>query len=827
MSLYMKMHPVITIIVILMFTLTGIFALFSVTTVSAQTTIFSDNFEGGNLNLWYEHTFGSLSTERAMSPTHSCNITGGMLTASFDAPFPNQAQVYFYVPSMNTPGLVTLIEGYMNGHALYQGAWVIIRDVGGIYTLQSTYYNGAWHYDDICEVTKDAWHSIYINQASSTSFSLWYDGILQGDDYHGTNYFGNSDVYYADVGNGGGTCYIDDYYWWTEHTDPVFIHWGPTITNTIPSITMVGNLTYANVTVNETSTMDYMTWPGWLSSSDNSHWVGTPTIIDIGLFNYTVKATSIIGGGDSYSNGSIYITPENTTIAITTGLKFTDEIHIDMSFSYPVAVVHLSSDIELLIFVNDTDISPTNWFVYGVMVERQSELITLTYTVMMQYPDFIPSGQIPKAYAIGLDVILVYGYPVICMNWLTYNGNLTWTSHITTFGNGVGGNIFGMLDSSGTIAFGVSYTHSDNIGLYARVINYTLSNDTWGIAGPECAIMEDSTPISFTSDYVFTQFSTYYLFYIAQIDGVYHTYVSLVTNSNMNNSSNAFVLLGNIVISIPTDGYSTLLFKHLDATLGILRSGSSMFTVFGFGAVGYFRAYTTTAITVSSNADFSSHNYYTITVWSDDGIVEVQDVFGLTGNFTGYTPSIYYYRGDMVLFSNLTTEQYSLRWLNGSFFIPNLICDFNAIPLTGHAPLDVIFTDHSNHADNWTWYFGDGTISYAQNPEHTYYISGFYNVSLTINYMGMNSTKIRTNYIQVLLPPTADELLSSNLIMGLIYLLMIFLPVILLNTLVERIGFVIGMLLILTVFGLGIPGFWMVSFIGYAGIGIVLWKGDW
>jgi len=50
--------------------------------------------------------------------------------------------------------------------------------------------------------------------------------------------------------------------------------------------------------------------------------------------------------------------------------------------------------------------------------------------------------------------------------------------------------------------------------------------------------------------------------------------------------------------------------------------------------------------------------------------------------------------------------------------------------------LTVNFTDLSNDSDgyivNWTWDFGDGNISYEQNPQHKYADDGVYNVTLTV-----------------------------------------------------------------------------------------------
>jgi PKD repeat protein len=47
--------------------------------------------------------------------------------------------------------------------------------------------------------------------------------------------------------------------------------------------------------------------------------------------------------------------------------------------------------------------------------------------------------------------------------------------------------------------------------------------------------------------------------------------------------------------------------------------------------------------------------------------------------------------------------------------------------------LDVQFTDISNAATSWSWNFGDGNTSTAQNPLHTYAAAGTYSVVLIVN----------------------------------------------------------------------------------------------
>ncbi len=55
---------------------------------------------------------------------------------------------------------------------------------------------------------------------------------------------------------------------------------------------------------------------------------------------------------------------------------------------------------------------------------------------------------------------------------------------------------------------------------------------------------------------------------------------------------------------------------------------------------------------------------------------------------------------------------------------------FGAVPLSGIAPFTVQFTSTSTGTNAYSWDFGDGTSSPAQNPRHTYMTAGLYSVTL-------------------------------------------------------------------------------------------------
>jgi len=82
---------------------------------------------------------------------------------------------------------------------------------------------------------------------------------------------------------------------------------------------------------------------------------------------------------------------------------------------------------------------------------------------------------------------------------------------------------------------------------------------------------------------------------------------------------------------------------------------------------------------------------------------------------------------------------------------------FIATPTAGLAPLSVQFTDTSTGGPtSWLWTFGDGNTSTAQNPAHTYTTAGTYSVSLTATNEYGSDYELKTDYITVYGPITAQ-----------------------------------------------------------------------
>lgn len=78
------------------------------------------------------------------------------------------------------------------------------------------------------------------------------------------------------------------------------------------------------------------------------------------------------------------------------------------------------------------------------------------------------------------------------------------------------------------------------------------------------------------------------------------------------------------------------------------------------------------------------------------------------------------------------------------------VANFSATPLTGAAPLAVVFTDLStNTPTSWSWNFGDGGTSTLKSPAHTYAAAGTYTVTLTATNSAGSDGETKTGYIIV------------------------------------------------------------------------------
>ncbi|MFH1687738.1 MAG: PKD domain-containing protein [bacterium] len=100
-------------------------------------------------------------------------------------------------------------------------------------------------------------------------------------------------------------------------------------------------------------------------------------------------------------------------------------------------------------------------------------------------------------------------------------------------------------------------------------------------------------------------------------------------------------------------------------------------------------------------------------------------------------------------------DEIEFRGFTGGGPVPP-VAAFVGSPTSGALPLSVNFTDQSTgDITSYSWTFGDGGTSTAQNPSHQYTAAGTYTVALTVSGPGGNDTETKTNYITVYAPPVA------------------------------------------------------------------------
>jgi parallel beta-helix repeat protein len=81
------------------------------------------------------------------------------------------------------------------------------------------------------------------------------------------------------------------------------------------------------------------------------------------------------------------------------------------------------------------------------------------------------------------------------------------------------------------------------------------------------------------------------------------------------------------------------------------------------------------------------------------------------------------------------------------------VAGFVASPTSGSPPLEVQFTDQSSgDIISWDWTLGDGGVSGARHPAHTYVCASPYTVSLTVSGPGGNDAETKGDHIQVTPP---------------------------------------------------------------------------
>ena len=128
--------------------------------------------------------------------------------------------------------------------------------------------------------------------------------------------------------------------------------------------------------------------------------------------------------------------------------------------------------------------------------------------------------------------------------------------------------------------------------------------------------------------------------------------------------------------------------------------------------------------------------------------------FGDGGTSTAQNPSHTYTVANTYTVALKATNQYGNNTNTKSNYITVTgsapVANFTGTPTSGTAPLAVTFTDSSTNSPTvWSWTFGDGGTSTAQNPSHTYTVANTYTVALKATNQYGNNTNTKSNYITV------------------------------------------------------------------------------
>jgi PKD repeat protein len=159
-----------------------------------------------------------------------------------------------------------------------------------------------------------------------------------------------------------------------------------------------------------------------------------------------------------------------------------------------------------------------------------------------------------------------------------------------------------------------------------------------------------------------------------------------------------------------------------------------------------------TSVTVGSPVAFTDVSTGTITTWSWN--------FGDTGTSTLQNPSHPYASAGFYTVSLTVTGPSGSDTETKVNYItvgtPAPMASFTSDVRMGNPPLTVNFSDTSTGAiTGWSWNFGDGGTSTAQNPQYTYTgpQGAQFTVSLTVTGPGGSNQAVQTNYIWLMLPP--------------------------------------------------------------------------
>jgi PKD repeat protein/N-acetylneuraminic acid mutarotase len=135
-------------------------------------------------------------------------------------------------------------------------------------------------------------------------------------------------------------------------------------------------------------------------------------------------------------------------------------------------------------------------------------------------------------------------------------------------------------------------------------------------------------------------------------------------------------------------------------------------------------------------------------------------MFGGSAEASGFLSDTWAYNGlnwTPIMVSHRPTQRHAAGLVEALRTPQVPVAVFTATPRSGHAPLNVQFIDQSVGAVSaWQWDFGDGIISGARYPTHTYDIASNYTVTLSVDGPDGQATEVQHDYISMLITAQFD-----------------------------------------------------------------------
>ncbi len=145
------------------------------------------------------------------------------------------------------------------------------------------------------------------------------------------------------------------------------------------------------------------------------------------------------------------------------------------------------------------------------------------------------------------------------------------------------------------------------------------------------------------------------------------------------------------------------------------------------------------------NVNFSDLSTGPVTSWSWN--------FGDGGNSTSQNPAhTYNAAGNYTVSLTVTSASCNDTETKTAYISVSSVptAAFVGSPISGNTPLTVNFTNQSTgNPTSYSWDFGDGGTSTAQNPSHQYTAAGSYTVTLSVSNTCGSDNEVKTNYITV------------------------------------------------------------------------------